>query len=33
MPAAPYKMVDNAYSLLDVSDLVFIDMPGTALDG
>jgi len=29
MPAAPYKMVDNAYSLLDVSDLVFIDMPGT----
>ena len=29
MPAAPYKMVDNANSLLDVSDLVFIDMPGT----
>ncbi len=29
MPAAPYKLVDNAYSLLDVSDLVFIDMPGT----
>jgi carboxypeptidase C (cathepsin A) len=29
LPAAPYKMVDNAYSLLDVSDLVFIDMPGT----
>ncbi len=29
MPAAPYKMIDNAYSLLDVSDLVFIDMPGT----
>ncbi len=29
MPAAPYKMVDNTYSLLDVSDLVFIDMPGT----
>jgi carboxypeptidase C (cathepsin A) len=29
MPAAPYKMVDNADSLLDVSDLVFIDMPGT----
>jgi carboxypeptidase C (cathepsin A) len=28
-PAAPYKMVDNAYSLLDTSDLVFIDMPGT----
>ena len=29
MPAAPYTMVDNANSLLDVSDLVFIDMPGT----
>jgi carboxypeptidase C (cathepsin A) len=29
VPAAPYKLVDNAYSLLDVSDLVFIDMPGT----
>ena len=29
VPAAPYKMVDNAYSLLDTSDLVFIDMPGT----
>ncbi|MGP8173561.1 MAG: S10 family peptidase [Terracidiphilus sp.] len=28
LPAAPYKLVDNAYSLLDVSDLVFIDMPG-----
>jgi len=28
-PAAPYVMVDNAYSLLDVSDLVFIDAPGT----
>jgi len=28
-PAAPYKVVDNAYSLLDVSDLVFIDAPGT----
>jgi carboxypeptidase C (cathepsin A) len=28
-PAAPYKLVDNAYSLLDTSDLVFIDMPGT----
>ena len=28
-PAAPYRVVDNAYSLLDVSDLVFIDMPGT----
>jgi carboxypeptidase C (cathepsin A) len=29
LPAAPYKMVDNASSLLDASDLVFIDMPGT----
>jgi hypothetical protein len=29
LPAAPYKMIDNAYSLLDTSDLVFIDMPGT----
>jgi carboxypeptidase C (cathepsin A) len=29
MPAAPYKLVDNANSLLDVTDLVFIDMPGT----
>jgi len=29
LPAAPYKMVDNADSLLDTSDLVFIDMPGT----
>ncbi len=28
-PAAPYKLVDNAYSLLDASDLVFIDAPGT----
>ena len=28
-PAAPYKLVDNADSLLDASDLVFIDMPGT----
>ncbi|HEX8758333.1 MAG TPA: hypothetical protein VF745_18500, partial [Steroidobacteraceae bacterium] len=28
-PPAPYKMVDNAYSLLDASDLVFIDAPGT----
>ncbi len=28
-PAAPYKLADNASSLLDVSDLVFIDMPGT----
>jgi len=29
LPAAPYKLVDNEYSLLDTSDLVFIDMPGT----
>jgi carboxypeptidase C (cathepsin A) len=29
LAGAPYKLVDNAYSLLDVSDLVFIDMPGT----
>ena len=29
LPGAPYTMVDNPYSLLDVSDLVFIDMPGT----
>jgi carboxypeptidase C (cathepsin A) len=28
-PAAPYKIVNNAYSLLDASDLVFIDAPGT----
>ena len=26
---APYKTVNNDYSLLDVSDLVFIDAPGT----
>ena len=26
---APYQLVDNAYSLLDVTDLVFIDAPGT----
>ncbi len=29
LPAAPYKMVDNTESLLDASDVVFIDMPGT----
>ncbi len=29
LPGAPYTMVDNPYSLLDVSDLVFVDMPGT----
>ncbi|MGH8137971.1 MAG: S10 family peptidase [Steroidobacteraceae bacterium] len=27
--AAPYRIVDNEYSLLDASDLVFIDAPGT----
>jgi carboxypeptidase C (cathepsin A) len=27
-PAAPYDLVSNAYSLLDVADLVFIDAPG-----
>ena len=26
---APYRLVDNKYSLLDKTDLVFIDMPGT----
>jgi len=28
-PAAPYRVINNEYSLLDVSDLVFIDAPGT----
>jgi len=28
-PAAPYQLVNNDSSLLDVSDLVFIDAPGT----
>ncbi len=28
-PAAPYQLVNNDYSLLDVSDLVFVDAPGT----
>jgi carboxypeptidase C (cathepsin A) len=28
-PAAPYSLVNNASSLLDVTDLVFIDAPGT----
>ncbi len=27
-PAAPYRVVNNEYSLLDASDLVFIDAPG-----
>lgn len=29
LPGAPYKLVDNPDCLLDTSDLVFIDMPGT----
>jgi len=28
-PAAPYEVVNNDYSLLDATDLVFIDAPGT----
>ena len=28
-PAAPYSRVNNSFSLLDASDLVFIDAPGT----
>jgi carboxypeptidase C (cathepsin A) len=28
-PAAPYQIVDNDQSLIDASDLVFIDAPGT----
>src|SRR5882762_226647 len=28
-PAAPYSLVNNASSLLDATDLVFIDAPGT----
>ena len=28
-PAAPYSLIENAYSLLDASDIVFIDAPGT----
>ncbi|MGO9427192.1 MAG: S10 family peptidase [Steroidobacteraceae bacterium] len=27
--AAPYRVIDNEYSLIDVSDLVFVDAPGT----
>ncbi len=27
-PAAPYQLVNNDYSLLDATDVVFIDMPG-----
>ena len=29
IPAAPYRTVSNEESLLDVSDLVFVDAPGT----
>ncbi len=29
LPAAPYTMVNNPNCLLDVSDLVFVDAPGT----
>jgi carboxypeptidase C (cathepsin A) len=28
-PAAPYRITDNEFSLLDASDLVFVDAPGT----
>jgi carboxypeptidase C (cathepsin A) len=28
-PAAPYKLIDNDSSLLDASDIVFVDAPGT----
>jgi carboxypeptidase C (cathepsin A) len=28
-PPAPYRLVNNDYSLLDASDLVFVDAPGT----
>jgi carboxypeptidase C (cathepsin A) len=28
-PAAPYSLINNAYSLLDATDMVFIDAPGT----
>jgi carboxypeptidase C (cathepsin A) len=28
-PAAPYTLVNNNYSLLDATDMVFIDAPGT----
>lgn len=29
IPGAPYQLLNNKYSLLDVTDLVFIDAPGT----
>ncbi len=28
-PASPYRLIDNEYTLLSVSDLVFVDAPGT----
>jgi carboxypeptidase C (cathepsin A) len=28
LPAAPYQLVNNVYTLLDASDVVFIDAPG-----
>ena len=28
-PPAPYSIINNAYSLLDATDMVFIDAPGT----
>src|SRR5215472_11112118 len=28
-PAAPYRLVDNEYSLIDRTDMVFVDAPGT----
>lgn len=31
MPGAPYEIVENDQTLLDASDLVFVDMPGTGL--
>lgn len=29
VPAAPYRVIDNEYSLIDASDMVFVDAPGT----
>nr|WP_294918143.1 peptidase S10 [uncultured Neokomagataea sp.] len=29
LPAAPYQLINNPQSLLDVSDVVFVDAPGT----
>jgi carboxypeptidase C (cathepsin A) len=31
MPAAPYKIVNNDYSLLDIADVVMMDPVGTGL--